>query len=70
VTAAPDRLGVTELPLGDEAPASLAQLGADAGCKLPDCCVLLAAEEHNSAIASFDSELIDAASGLGLSTLT
>jgi hypothetical protein len=68
-TAALDRLGVVELPLGGGAPTSLAQLRADAGCKMPDCCVLLAALEHGAKVASFDSALIDAAGGLGLSIL-
>jgi predicted nucleic acid-binding protein len=69
VTAVLTRLGVAELPLGDEAPKHLAQLRAEIGCKLPDCCVLLAAQEHNGVIASFDSALNDAASQLGLPTL-
>jgi toxin FitB len=67
--AALERLGVTELPLGDDAPARLAQLRAEARCKLPDCCVLLAAQDHRGTVASFDSALITAACNLGLSTL-
>ena len=69
-TAALERLSVTELPLGDKASEHLAQLRADAGCKLPDCCVLLAAREHRATIASFDAALIDAAGALGLAILT
>lgn len=69
VVAALDRLGVTELPMGNEAPARLARLRADVGCKLPDCCVLLAAEERGGTIASFDAALNDAAEGLGLPTV-
>jgi predicted nucleic acid-binding protein len=68
VTAVLERLAVAELPLGDEAPARLAQLRVDAGCKPPDCCVLLAAQEHDGAVASFDSTLLEAAHGLGLPT--
>lgn len=67
-SAALERLAVAELPLGDEAPSRLAQLRADTGCKLPDCCVLLAAQAYGGAVASFDSDLIDAAHGLGLPT--
>jgi predicted nucleic acid-binding protein len=63
------RLGIAELRLGEEAPARLAQLRVEAGCKLPDCCVLLAAQEHGGAVASFDSSLVEAAGRLGLSTL-
>jgi len=69
VIAALNRLGVAELPLGDEAAAKLAQLRADVGSKLPDCCVLLAAQERAGTVASFDSALVDAAHGLGLSIL-
>jgi predicted nucleic acid-binding protein len=69
VTAALERLGVTELLLGDRAPTRLAQLRVGAGCKLPDCCVLLAAQERGATVASFDSALIDAANRLGLPTL-
>jgi len=68
ILAALDRLGVTELPTGLKASTRLAQLRAESKCKLPDCCVLLAAQEHNGAIVSFDSALIDAAHSLGLST--
>jgi predicted nucleic acid-binding protein len=65
--AALGRLGVSELPLGDGAPAALARLRAEVGCKLPDCCVLLVAQKHGSVVASFDSALISAAHDLGLS---
>jgi predicted nucleic acid-binding protein len=67
--AALAQLGVSELPLGDDAPARLAQLRADTGRKLPDCCVLLAAEENDGAVASFDSALVAAAASRGLRTL-
>jgi predicted nucleic acid-binding protein len=69
VTEALERLGIVELPLGSGAPARLARLRAETGRKLPDCCVLLAAQEHNGVVASFDAALIDAATKLGLSTL-
>lgn len=68
-TAAIGRLGITELTLGDDAPARLARLRGDAGRKLPDCCVLLAAQDHRGTVASFDSDLIEAADNLGLPTL-
>lgn len=68
-TAALARLGVEELPLGERAAAHLAQLRSDTGRKLPDCCVLLAAEEHRATVASFDSALVAAAGDLGLPTL-
>ena len=64
-----NRLGVEELGLGNDAAARLAQLRADTARKLPDCCVLLVAEEHCGSVASFDSDLIAAARELGLETL-
>lgn len=68
-TAALERLGIAELPLGPQAAARLAQLRADTGRKLPDCAILLAAQEHDGVVASFDAALIDAAAGLELATL-
>jgi predicted nucleic acid-binding protein len=68
VEAALQRLGVGELALGEDAPGRLAKLRAEIGLKLPDCCVLLAAEEHSGVVASFDSSLIAAAHKLGLAT--
>lgn len=67
-TAALRRLGVQELALGENAPSRLARLRADLGLKLPDCCVLLVAQEHAGAVASFDSGLLKAARKLGLHT--
>lgn len=64
--AALSRLGVRELALGNEASSRLARLRADLGVKLPDCCVLLAAQEHAGAVASFDTGVIKAARKLGL----
>lgn len=62
-------LGVAELSLGENTPGRLAQLRSGAGLKMPDCCVLLAAQEHAGIVASFDSDLLAAARKLGLSTL-
>jgi predicted nucleic acid-binding protein len=67
--AALHRLGVRELAFGDEASLRLARLRADIGIKLPDCCVLLAAQEHAGAVASFDTGVIKAARKLGLRTV-
>lgn len=63
-----ERLGIDELDLGHDAPTRLAQLRADARLKMPDCCVLLAAQEHQAAVASFDSSLLAAARDLTLAT--
>jgi predicted nucleic acid-binding protein len=62
------RLGVDELALGNNAPRRLAQLRTDTGLKMPDCCVLLAAQDHDARVASFDTGLLKAARKLGLET--
>jgi predicted nucleic acid-binding protein len=54
-------LGVETVPIGDAAPAALAGLRAATGLKLPDCCVLLAAEEVGGGLATFDDRLAAAA---------
>lgn len=62
------RLGVDELALGNNAPRRLAQLRTDTGLKMPDCCVLLAAQDHDARVASFVTGLLKAARKLGLET--
>lgn len=64
------QLGVTELPPGAGTPSRLAQLRAETGKKLPDCCVLLAAQDHSAAVASFDDALNESARTLGLELAT
>jgi predicted nucleic acid-binding protein len=65
--AALAELEVEELPLGDDAAIRLAQLRADTGLKLPDCCVLLAAQNAAAeAVLTFDDALARSATGLGL----
>ncbi len=64
-----EHLGIVELALGEATAPRLAELRADTGCKLPDCCVLLAAQQHGAAVASFDACLVRAARALGLETL-
>jgi predicted nucleic acid-binding protein len=64
--AALGRLGVQNLPHGEGAPGHLAAMRAEIGLKMPDCCVLLAAQEHGGNVASFDSALLAAAEKLGL----
>ena len=65
-----DRLGVVELPFGADAHFRLAELRAQTGCKLPDCCVLLAAKEVGGVVASFDSPLTKAAKSQKLLTVS
>jgi predicted nucleic acid-binding protein len=66
--AALQRLGIVALMVDENAPTRLAQLRTETGLKMPDCCVLLAAQEHDGVVASFDSDLVAAAVGLGLAT--
>ena len=65
-TAALARLQVTTVDLRADAPARLAVLRAGTGLKLPDCCVLQAAEQAQAAIATFDDRLAAAARELGV----
>ena len=54
-------LEVHEIPLPIDSAARLAHLRADTGLKMPDCCVILAAEDRRSRLASFDDRLVRAA---------
>ena len=60
-------LGVDDVALGSDAPARLAALRAETSLKLPDCCVLLAAQDTAaSRVVTFDEQLARAAGVLGL----
>jgi predicted nucleic acid-binding protein len=51
-------LGVVEIPLGEDAAGRLATLRAETALKLPDCCVLLAAEDAPAeAVLTFDDRV-------------
>jgi predicted nucleic acid-binding protein len=59
-------LSVHEVPLATDAAERLAALRARTGLKMPDCCVLLAAEDAAArAVLTFDLELEGAAALLG-----
>jgi predicted nucleic acid-binding protein len=62
------RLNVAAVPLPATAARRLAEIRAATNLKLPDCCVIHAAEQHNATIATFDSALADQARRLNLST--
>jgi predicted nucleic acid-binding protein len=64
--AALDQLGVCPMTLPQDAPFRLAALRAATTLKMPDCCVLLAADRLADAIATFDDRLADAARNHGL----
>jgi predicted nucleic acid-binding protein len=57
VLAALHALDIQELPFPADTALRLAQLRATTGLKMPDCCVILAAEAAAAAVASFDERL-------------
>jgi predicted nucleic acid-binding protein len=59
-------LGVAAVALSEQAPARLAAMRASTRLRLPDCCVLLAAETAQAQVATFDDRLAAAAADLGL----
>jgi predicted nucleic acid-binding protein len=61
-------LGVRQIPVGEDAPARLAALRAATKLKLPDCCVLLAAQDVKAtAVLTLDHRLAREAAELGFS---
>jgi predicted nucleic acid-binding protein len=69
-TAALAQLELSTIALGADAPGRLATLRAGTNLKLPDCCVLLAAEQHGgAAVATFDDRLATAARNRGFRVL-
>jgi len=59
-------LGISEVPLPEDASTRLAELRARTGLKLPDCCVLLAAETAPAdAVLAFDERLLAEATRRG-----
>lgn len=62
-------LEVHELPFPPDTAVRLAQLRAGTGLRMPDCCVLLAAEHAVATVASFDNRLIKSATDLNLPVL-
>jgi predicted nucleic acid-binding protein len=61
-----EALGVREIALPADSATRLAMLRAQTGLRLPDCCVLLAAESIRAPVVSFDVRLVSAAGRLGL----
>ena len=65
--AAVTELEVEEIPLGDDAPFRLAALRAECGLTMPDCCVLLAAQDAAAeGVLTFDDALAREVERLGL----
>ncbi|HEX3841926.1 MAG TPA: PIN domain-containing protein [Acidimicrobiales bacterium] len=61
-----DQLHIATQHLPEDAALRLALLRAETDLKLPDCCVLLAAEQTGAAVVTFDRRLATAATGRGL----
>ncbi|MFT4235047.1 MAG: PIN domain-containing protein [Microbacterium sp.] len=65
-----DRLGVIRLaPTQDEA-VQIARLRAKTSLKMPDCCVLAAAERQGATLATFDRRLADVARSRGAAVVS
>lgn len=62
-------LEVTELAFPADTAVRLAQLRADTGLKMPDCCVLVTAEDTGATVASFDDRLNRSAEARSLTVL-
>lgn len=62
-------LDVQALAFPADAHVRLAELRAGTGLRMPDCCVLLSAEDAGARVASFDARLARAAEGRDLHVL-
>lgn len=62
-------LEVAELPFPADTALRLATLRVETGLKMPDCCVLLAAEPIGARVATFDDRLSRVAGQRGLETI-
>jgi predicted nucleic acid-binding protein len=70
VVAAVKGLAMREIPLQAGSSARLARLRVETRLKMPDCCVLLAAESSGAGVASFDERLAATVSTQGLTLVT
>lgn len=68
-TAALSQIGVRNIMFDIDAPLRLAIMRAGTGLKLPDCCVLLAAEQSQAQVATLDERLKSTARAFGFSML-
>ncbi|MGO9225480.1 type II toxin-antitoxin system VapC family toxin [Mycobacterium sp.] len=65
-----EELQIESLDLPASAARRLGELRATTLLKMPDCCVLYSAQQHNAAIATFDDKLAARATELGLTVAT
>jgi predicted nucleic acid-binding protein len=59
-------IGVRSTGMDDESPEKLAAIRAATGLKMPDCCVVLAAEQDGTDLATFDDRLASVAKTRGI----
>jgi predicted nucleic acid-binding protein len=64
------QLQIESLDLPAGAARRLGELRATTKLKMPDCCVLYSAEQHNATIATLDDKLAARADDLGLTVAT
>lgn len=64
-----ERLGVEPFIATYDEPLALARLRAETGLRLPDCCVLGAAQRDGVTLATFDSRLAGVARSMGISVV-
>lgn len=64
------QLGVESVPLLADAGRRLGELRSITRLKMPDCCVLYAAEHCDAAVATFDTKLAEQARQLGRAVTT
>lgn len=69
VRQALEDLDLQEAAFPADTAVKLARLRASTNLKMPDCCVLLTAEEAQGRIASFDDRLLEAAATRELATV-
>jgi predicted nucleic acid-binding protein len=62
-------LEIAEQPFPADTAVRLARLRAGTGLRMPDCCVLLAAQDTDARVATFDQRLFRGADELGLVAL-
>lgn len=60
-------LEIRELPFPADTAVRLASVLASTGLRMPDCCVVVAAEDAGAAVATFDERLARVAQECGLS---
>ncbi|GAB08398.1 hypothetical protein GOARA_011_00140 [Gordonia araii NBRC 100433] len=64
-----EKLGIEQVSHAPGEPVELARIRAATGLKMPDCCVLVAAEREASSLATFDRRLGEVARNRGVNVV-